>query len=190
MGCRCVLLDSSFPFPEVATWRWRNVSRFSKGTVRGCRSVWSVCLEKEATRSRMIHSTWVIGGAEHRGENWTTLVWNNLDALLPRFVHLFFEINRSNYPIVVSKVFLIQLLLTRTWSLGLIIKICRILVYGCRFHLRNSRKLIFTIGYWIKSLEKKKYRVEARHNKTLIKMKRKERRFDKEWSTRIRNNGR
>lgn len=51
MGCRCVLLDSSFPFPEVATWRWRNVSRFSKGTVRGCRSVWS-CLEKEATRSR------------------------------------------------------------------------------------------------------------------------------------------
>lgn len=187
MGCRCVLLDSSFPFPEVATWRWRNVSRFSKGTVRGCRSVWS-CLEKEATRSR----GWFILNVGYR---WYTPWIESNSCEITRtpllvgrwslwFVHLFPSIYFSrlidqNYPIVVSKVFWIELFLTRTWSRR-IIKISWILVHGCRYiYIYFCRicsilfKKLDEINFYRSTIEsngskEETTRSKARDNKTLI----------------------
>lgn len=113
------------------------------------------------------------------------LVWNNSDASLGRSVvpvirpfipvHLFFETNRSNYPIVVSKVFWIELFLTRTWSRR-IIKISWILVHGCRYiyiYFSILFKKLDEINFYRSTIEsngskEETTRSKARDNKTLI----------------------
>lgn len=94
-------------------------------------------------------------------------------------VHLFFETNRSNYPIVVSKVFWIELFLTRTWSRR-IIKISWIYSFtdvAIYIYFRRICSILFKkldeINFYRSTIEsngskEETTRSKARDNKTLI----------------------